>query len=135
MGYAKAMLDTYPRSFNVEAEIIARCVEACQECAQACSACADDCLSEESVADLVKCIRLDQDCADVCVATARVVNRQTEYDAEVTRSILEACVQVCSSCGDECEAHAGMHEHCRICAEACRRGEQACRELLEAIGR
>jgi len=25
-------------------------------------------------------------------------------------------------------------EHCALCAEQCRRCEQACRELLEAIG-
>ena len=31
---------------------------------------------------------------------------------------------------EECEKHAGMHEHCRICAEACRRCEQACDQLL-----
>jgi predicted nucleic acid-binding Zn ribbon protein len=26
-----------------------------------------------------------------------------------------------------------MHEHCRICAEACRRCEKACDELLAAM--
>jgi uncharacterized protein DUF326 len=59
--------------------------------------------------------------------------RQTEYDANVTRSLLGACVTVCRSCGDECERHAEMHEHCRVCAEVCRRCEQACNELLAAM--
>ncbi|WP_396415740.1 four-helix bundle copper-binding protein [Kocuria sp.] len=27
-----------------------------------------------------------------------------------------------------------MHDHCRICAEACRRCEQACADLLAVIG-
>jgi uncharacterized protein DUF326 len=132
--YAKPMLETYPRDFNVDADVLARCIEACYECAQACNACADDCLSEEDVADLVKCIRLNEDCADVCLVAGRVANRQTEYDANVTRAVLEACAQTCGSCGDECERHASHHEHCRICAEACRRCEQACRELLDAMG-
>ncbi len=66
--------------------------------------------------------------------TGRVVSRQTEYDANMTRPILEACVQSSKSCGDECERHGDQAmEHCRICAEACRRCEHACQELLSAI--
>jgi len=133
MAYAKPMLDAYPRKFNLDADVLARCIEACYECAQACTACADDCLSEESVAELVKCIRLNQDCADICLAAGRIANRQTEYDANVTRGIVEACAAVCRACGDECERHAEHHEHCRICAEACRRCEDACRALLSAM--
>jgi hypothetical protein len=133
MSYARPLLDTYPRTFNVDAGVLAATIDALSDCAQACTACADDCLSEEMVAELVKCIRLCLDCADVCTATLRVVSRQTEYDANVTRSLLEACTVVCRSCGDECEHHAQLHAHCRVCAEACRRCEQACRELLAAM--
>lgn len=133
MPYAKPMLDTYPRDFNVDAGLLSRCIEACYDCAQACTACADSCLSEANVAELVKCIRLNEDCADVCLVAGRVASRQTEYDANVTRSIVGACAETCSACGDECERHAEHHEHCRICAEACRRCEEACKELLAAI--
>jgi hypothetical protein len=63
----------------------------------------------------------------------RVLSRQTEYDANLTRPQLQACVAACKSCADECERHAEMHEHCRVCAEACRRCEQACNELLAAV--
>ena len=135
MAIAEQMLETYPRDYSVDTGVLVRCIEACYECAQACTACADDCLGEESVAELVKCIRLNQDCADVCVATGRVVSRQTEYDANVTRAQLQACVQACASCTDECEHHAqdmGM-EHCRVCAGSCRRCEQACQDLLGAM--
>jgi hypothetical protein len=135
MTVAEQMLDTYPRDFNVDKTLLARCIEACSRCAQACTACADDCLSERGqVESLVKCIRLNLDCADICEATGRVVSRQTEYYANVTRTQLEACIAVCKSCGDECELHAqhGM-EHCRVCAEECRSCEQACNELLQAI--
>jgi hypothetical protein len=61
------------------------------------------------VAELTKCIRLDLDCADVCTATLRVASRQTEYDANVTGPLLQAC------------------------AAACRRCEQAYQELLAAM--
>jgi hypothetical protein len=133
MSYARQLLDTYPRDFNLDAGQLAATIDALSDCAQACTACADDCLSEPDVAELVKCIRLCLDCADVCTATLRVVSRQTEYDANVTKSLLEACATTCKSCGDECERHAQHHEHCRVCAEACRRCEQACRDLLAAM--
>ena len=132
---ARHMLDAYPREISVDRELLVRCIEACSDCAEACTQCADDCLSEESVQELAKCIRLNLDCADVCATTGRVVSRQTGYDANVTRAVLQACIAMCRSCGDECEIHAnhGM-EHCRVCAEECRRCEQACQELLAAIG-
>ena len=133
MSYAKQLLDTYPRDVNLDADLLAGAIDALSDCAQACIADADDDLSEQNIAEMVKCIRLCLDCADVCTATLGVTSRQTEYDANVTRSLLEACVAACRSCGDECERHAQMHEHCRVCAEACRRCEQACRQLVAAM--
>jgi len=132
---ARHMLDAYPREFNVDRQHLIRCIEACCDCAEACTQCADDCLSEENVRELAKCIRLNLDCADVCATTGRVVSRQTGYDAHVTRAVLQACIATCRSCGDECEYH-GNHgmEHCKVCADECRSCEQACQELLDAIG-
>src|SRR5215813_7462021 len=92
MSYARQMLDTYSRAFNVDAD-----------------------LSERNVAEMVTCIRLCLDCVDVCTATAAVIGRQTDYDASLTRPLLEACVAICRSCGDECERHVHM-PHCRVCA-------------------
>jgi hypothetical protein len=133
MSYAKQLLDTYPGDFNLDADLLAGAIDALSDCAQACTADADADLSEQNISEMVSCIRLCLDCADVCAATVGVTSRQTEYDANVTRPLLEACVAACRSCGDECERHAGMHEHCRVCAEACRRCEQACRQLVAAI--
>jgi len=133
MSYARKMLDTYPRDFNVDAGVLAATIDSLNDCAQACSADADADLSEPNVAELVKCIRLCLECTDVCGATVAVVSRLAEYDANVTVPLLEACVAICRSCGDECERHARMHEHCRVCTEACRRCERACRELLAAM--
>ena len=132
---ARQMLDAYPRELNVDRGLFVRCIEACYDCAVSCTQCADDCLGEESVQELTSCIRLNLDCADICAATGRVVSRQTAVDAKVTSAIVQACIAACRSCGDECELHAahGM-EHCRVCAEECRRCEQACQELLPAIG-
>lgn len=133
MAKAIEMLETYPRTFNVDAGMLAATIEALVECANTCTQCAEACLSEEEVAAMVKCIRLNLDCADVCTATSRVVSRQTEYDANVTRPLIEACIATCKSCGDECEGHGEHMPHCRVCAESCRRCEQSCRDLLAAM--
>jgi hypothetical protein len=125
------MLEAYPKDLgNVDRDRLTACIEECGDCAQTCTACADACLSEDGVADLTKCIRTDLDCADICQTTARVLSRHTGYDANLTRAVLQACSVACRSCGDECDRHAGMHEHCRVCAEACRRCETACNDLL-----
>jgi uncharacterized membrane protein len=128
------MLRSHPGPVDLDIAALAECLAACFECAQTCTACADACLAEEMVAQLRKCVRTNLDCADICQATGRVLSRHTAYDADITRSILQACAQACRSCGDECSIHAEMHEHCRICEEACRRCEQACIRLLELIG-
>src|SRR5215472_18814848 len=66
MSYASQLLDTYPRTFNVDARVLAATIDALNDCAQACTADSDDDLSEPNVADLIKCIRLCLDCADIC---------------------------------------------------------------------
>ena len=135
MTVARRMLDAYPADLGgIDRQALAACIEACYECAQERTACADACLSEGTVDQLRTCIRTDLDCADVCETTGRVLSRRTGHDANLTRAVLEACAVACRACGDECEGHAAMHEHCRICAGSCRRCEIACRELIDALG-
>jgi hypothetical protein len=132
MSYAKQFLQTYPGTLGVDAGVLAATIDALNDCAAACIADVDADLSEQNLTEMVKCIRLCLNCADVCAAAAAVTSRPAEYDADVTKPLLQSCVAICKSCGDECERHAGMHAHCRVCADACRRCEQACRELLAA---
>jgi len=135
MTVAGQMLQTYPKDLGgVDVDKLRACIDACSECAQACTACADACLGEDMVAELTKCIRTNLDCADVCGATGQVLSRHTGYDANLTRSVLQACAAACKACGDECAQHAEMHEHCKVCAESCRRCEQACRDLIATLG-
>jgi hypothetical protein len=129
------LLDSYPADLGqTDRKALATCIAACVECAQACTACADACLSEKAVEELTTCIRTDLDCADICDTTARVLSRHTGYDANLTRAVLETCATACASCGEECDRHRGVHPHCRICADVCRRCEAACRELLSTLG-
>lgn len=133
MSYARQLLDTRPGTSSADVDLLAAAIDAMSACAQACTADTEADLSEANLAEMVKCIRLCQDCTDICTATIAVVTRQAHYDASVTRPLLQACLAICKSCGDECERHGPHYEHCRVCAEACRRCEQACRDLLDAL--
>jgi hypothetical protein len=127
------MIETHPLSTPIDAGVLSRCIEDCVSCAQTCIACADACLAEESVAELVRCISLDLICADICTTTAATLTRETAFEPQLVRHVVEACLDACRRCGDECEKHADHHEHCRVCAEECRHCAQACEELLSSL--
>ncbi|MEJ5913435.1 four-helix bundle copper-binding protein [Pseudokineococcus sp. 1T1Z-3] len=127
-----AALAAHP-SPAAQQDLLAAAVAAALGCSQACTACADSCLSESDVTDMRRCISTDLTCADVCAMTARVLSRQTSPDADVVRAVLVACIAACTTCGEECAAHADHHEHCRVCAQACQECAQACRALLDVL--
>ena len=130
-----AMINSHPNpTSGLNVDHLAEAIDAALACAQSCTACADACLAEEAVADLRNCIRTNLDCVDVCVATASVLSRRTGSNLTVVTELLKACRTACATCAEDCEAHADMHEHCKLCADACRRCEKACSDLLSAIG-
>lgn len=133
MSYARQILDTYTRTLHADGDLLAAAIDAISDCAQACQTDTDADLSEQNLAEMVTCIRLCLNCTDVCAATGAVLSRPAGYDPAVTRPLLQSCIAICKSCGDECEQHAAHMPHCRICAEACRRCEQACRDLLNTL--
>ena len=133
MLFIEEMLSAAPTRFPVDEQFVATCIEAVLSCAIACNACADACLAEDQVERLRRCIRLNLDCADVCEMAGRTMSRLFAADKELLRTQLEACVRVCSACGEECERHANHHRHCRICAEACRFCEEQCRRLVRDL--
>lgn len=104
--------------------------EATQDCAQACLACADACLGEEMVEELTGAIRTLSNTADVCEVTARVLLRRSGPDDVSTRALLAACWSACHRAAQVCEEFLPIHDHCRVCARACRTAERACRVLL-----
>lgn len=131
--HAQQMISSHPHVKGNANDALIRCLEECYACAQTCTACADACLGEQSVQQLTQCIRLDLDCADVCTATGSVATRRTGSNEQVIRQMLAACETACRLCAEECERHAGHHEHCRICAESCRRCERACQEASRSL--
>jgi hypothetical protein len=132
--HAREMISTHPDVKGNMSEALVRCIEECYACAQTCTSCADACLAEEMVKDIRQCIRLNLDCADICAATGALASRRTGSNQDVLRRMLEVCAAACRVCGEECERHAGKHEHCRVCAQSCRRCEQACQEAMRDVG-
>jgi len=130
----REILEVHPQPPYVDREVILRCVESCVDCGATCVSCADACLGEKDSETLVRAIRLNLDCAEACEATGRIVTRQTTPDLLVIGAAVEACAVACRVCREECERHAAHHEHCRRCAAVCLVCEQACTELLAAIG-
>ena len=128
------MIEMHPSPASIDRDTLLRCIDACFDCAAECTSCADACLGEPSVEDLVHCIRLNLDCADACGVAGRIAVRQTALDVGVLRATIQACAVACHACGEECARHAEHHEHCRVCSEACARCEQACTDLVAAVG-
>ena len=126
------LLSAHPSASNADSR--AQLVEALDACVRACTICADACLSEEEPAKLAQCIRSDLDCADICYATAAIVSRQSGSNPDVAMRAIEACELACRLCAEECEKHAEMHEHCKLCAKTCRDCEELCGKVKSAFG-
>jgi hypothetical protein len=131
--HVQQMISTHPQVRGQINDALIRCIESCFDCAQACTACADACLAEDGVKDLTQCIGYNLDCADVCLATGTIGSRRTGANAQILKTMIEACAEACRRCGEECERHAPRMEHCRICAEACRQCEAACQQAAGGI--
>jgi hypothetical protein len=126
----REIVELHPLPGSELREALLRCAEVCLDCGASCNACADASLSETDSQQLTRVIRVDLDCADVCNATARIATRQSSPDIGLVRAVFEACAVACVACAEECDRHAAHHEHCRICAEVCRRCKAACDDVL-----
>jgi hypothetical protein len=119
---------------QIEPELIAECIDACQENARVCLACADACLSELDTRGLTRCIRLCLDCAEISATASHILARQAGHDTVLLRAMLQLCVIACMRAGDECAHHAlrGL-DQCRRSAESCRRNADLCNQLLASL--
>src|SRR5918996_792907 len=103
----REIVELHPLPGSEFRDALLRCAEECLDCGASCTACADASLSESDLAELIGVIRVCLDCATI-----------------------EACASACVACAEECDRHAAHHEHCRICADVCRRCKAACDEAL-----
>lgn len=124
------MLNAHPGNVWADPQQLAASIAELYTCAQACTTCADACMGEKEVQPLIPCIRANQDCAELCLATGAMLSRVIHPQMDLIKSMLTSCAKACGQCAQECNKHAEMHEHCRVCAETCQRTEKGCRDLL-----
>ncbi|MEG9247877.1 four-helix bundle copper-binding protein [Arthrobacter sp. Soc17.1.1.1] len=131
MSRTQQMMTTHPLVDGTPAQdhTVLAAITALNECAQACISCADACLAEDDLPQLTACIRRNQDCADLCQITATMLIRRGNTDPMLLQQVLLACRTASNACAIECGKH--DHQHCAVCAEACKTAEQALTDLLQ----
>ena len=55
----------------------------------------------------------------LAAVAARLAIRRTGANDTLLAEVLAVCATACHLCGEECQRHAEMQDHCRLCAEAC----------------
>ena len=125
------MLLSTPSHHGIDTAVLAEAIDATNTCSEICSACADACLDEYNLRR--DCVAACLTCADVCDVTARLLSRSARWERSVVLSQVETCAKALSACARHCEEHADTAKHCGVCAEACRRAERACQQLLTAF--
>ncbi len=135
MDTVKEMLELHPQPVRFGNDNLLNCIRECLNCAKVCSSAADACLAVDikQTSWLIGCITLTLDCADLCQAVGRILSRQTQTDWNILNNLLLTCAEVCRKTADENERHAKYHEFSRLCAESCRRCDQACTNLLADV--
>src|SRR5688500_14535662 len=107
-----------------EGNALAEALDALHDMDMACSACIDACVQERD-GTMSDCIAACMTCVDVGMALARLLARTASSDLTVVRNMLEAGAKAATFCAEVCEPHGEHHKHCRVCAEGCRRVQQA----------
>ncbi|MFI9542907.1 Rho termination factor N-terminal domain-containing protein [Streptomyces sp. NPDC052016] len=136
MSLVEKLLDAYPAETGMPPKMLGEAVDKLYECAGVCLTCADAAAAEqdpEKIVMSIKCVRLDNDCADLCTVAARILARQTGYDAPTTMVIIEATRTVLRASADAAEEFKGT-PYFELSAKECRETEQLLGRLAEQMG-
>lgn len=131
------MIDLRPRAYPVAPEPLGDFLACAQECALICRLCAQACLEEveDRGAHLLGCVEVTEDCARACEAAVLAAARWSQpRDPRLDNALtlVDVCTLACAACAEHCEVP--PYEHCRLCAEACRRCERAGLLLTAGLG-
>ncbi|WP_406725064.1 Rho termination factor N-terminal domain-containing protein [Streptomyces sp. GD-15H] len=135
MSLVEKLLDAYPAETGTPPRLLGEVVDKLYECAGVCLTCADAAAAEqdpEKIVMSIKCVRLDNDCADLCTVAARILARQTGYDAPTTMAVIEATRIVLRASADAGEEFKGTL-YFDLSAKACRETEQLLGRLVEQM--
>jgi hypothetical protein len=131
MSDANRMLLATSGRHGLDTAVLGEAIDAIANAEVAATACADACLDEYNLRR--ECVAACLTAADVCDATARVLSRTARWERTVAHGLVDVCAKALSACASHCEEHADTAKHCAVCAEACRRAERACQQLLTAF--
>ncbi len=135
MSKIQQILSAYPAEAGMKPQQLAKVIDKLYECAGVCLACADACTAEtdpKMIAMSAKCMRLDNDCSDLCTVAARILTRQTGYDAPTTFAVIDAVRASLRACADAC-AEMEKSEHCQTCAQVCRDTEKLLTRVVKEM--
>ncbi|MBT2421860.1 Rho termination factor N-terminal domain-containing protein [Streptomyces sp. ISL-22] len=135
MSLVEKLLDAYPAETGMPPRLLGEAVDKLYECAGVCLTCADAAAAEqdpEKIVLSIKCVRLDNDCADLCTVAARILARQTGYDAPTTMAIIEATRTVLRASADAAEEFKDT-TYFELSARACRETERLLEQLVQQM--
>ncbi|MDN3292982.1 Rho termination factor N-terminal domain-containing protein [Streptomyces ficellus] len=135
MSLAEKLLDAYPAETGLPPKLLSQAADKLYECAGACLASADAAAAEqdpEKIAMSMKCVRIQNDCADLCTVAARVLIRQTGYDAPTSMAVIEATRTVLRASREACE-ELGDAKYCALSAKACRETEKLLDKVMQQM--
>ncbi|GAB2860542.1 hypothetical protein GCM10027074_29720 [Streptomyces deserti] len=135
MSLVEKLLDAYPAETGMPPRLLGEAVDKLYECAGVCLTCADAAAAEqdpEKIVMSIKCVRLDNDCADLCTVAARILARQTGYDAPTTMAVIEATRTVLRASADAAEEFEEI-PYFGLSAKACRETEKLLEKLVDQM--
>ncbi|MFJ8467800.1 Rho termination factor N-terminal domain-containing protein [Streptomyces swartbergensis] len=135
MSLVEKLLDAYPAETGMPPRLLGEAVDKLYECAGVCLTCADAAAAEqdpEKIVMSIKCVRLDNDCADLCTVAARILARQTGYDAPTTMAVIEATRTVLRASADAAEEFKEI-PYFGLSAKACRETEKLLEKLVDQM--
>lgn len=109
---------------TMDMTLMQACMDACAACEQACTVCATQ---------LMSCAPACMNTADMCSTMMRAMLRMQGMNAAAMMAMLDACIEMCRMCMEECMAHADHSEICRMCAQACQACMDACMAMKSAM--
>jgi Cys-rich four helix bundle protein (predicted Tat secretion target) len=91
--------------------------DAAHDCVHHGDECIQHCIGMLASGDtaMIGCLRAAQDMVAVSEALAKLALAGSAH----LPAIAKAAVEMCTACEAECRKHAGHHEVCRACADAC----------------
>ena len=118
-----------PKLTGMDMPMLQECIEACSAASMAATMCADS----DAGDTMARCASMCMNTADVSTTMMRMMMRPAGYDLGSMTTMMSACMAMGEACAMECETHADMSEHCRICASACRAMIDACTRAMSSL--